>query len=265
VLITTSYDPQAEQLEAAVQLSIQLQRLQGLQAAVRLVQRKQFSLSKLRERYGDSDILLVSRERIEYYHEHQPVLFFHPSTAAIRVKRLINGELDPLLELSAIQPGDRVLDCTAGLGSDAIVYSYAVGGNGQVIALESRPIPYLVLHQGLRMYDSGIQGMNAAMQRIEVLQEDHYDYLQQQPDHTYDVVYLDPMFRKPIHESNSISAIRVLADPRPVTAQTIREARRVARRAVILKEHRDSEEFARLGFEVVKRSTTKIAYGVIRL
>jgi 16S rRNA (guanine1516-N2)-methyltransferase len=265
VLITTSYDPQPEQLEAAFELSEQVRQLEGLQTAVRLVERKQFSLPRLRERYSDSDIILVSRERIEYYHEHQPALFFHPSTAAIRIKRLINGEHDPLMELSAIQPGDRILDCTAGLGTDALVYSFATRGNGQVTALESRAIPYLMLKLGLSKYDSDIPSVNGAMRQIQVVHADHYDYLQKQPDNSYDIVYLDPMFRKPIHESSSISAIRLLADPRPVTESTILEARRVAKRVIILKEHRDSKEFARLGFEVAKRSTTKIAYGVIRL
>ncbi|SFL84553.1 Putative SAM-dependent methyltransferase [Paenibacillus sp. 1_12] len=265
MLVTTSYDPQAEHLEAAAQLTRSIKQLHGIVKPVRLVSRKRFSLARLRQLYNDSDILLVSKERIEYYHEDQPALFFHPSTAAIRVKRLVNGEHDPLMELSAIQPGDRVLDCTAGLGSDALVYSFAVQGNGEVVALESEPVPYLMLRQGLKAYDSDIPGMNEAMHRIQVIQMDHSEYLLREPDNAFDVVYLDPMFRQPIHESSSISAIRVLANSRPVSEQTIKEALRVARRAVIMKEHRGSDEFVRLGFEEIKRSTTKIAYGVIRL
>src|SRR4051794_9907679 len=130
LLITTSYDPQAEQLAMTEQLAERLRQLSGAPLAVRIVPRRQYSLPKLRKRYGETDLLLVSRERIEYYHEQQPALFFHPSTAAIRVKRLINGETDALVHLSQLRPGDRVLDCTAGLGSDAIVYSFALEGNG---------------------------------------------------------------------------------------------------------------------------------------
>ncbi|MDF2962405.1 MAG: YpiP [Paenibacillus sp.] len=265
MLITTSYDPQAEQLELASQLFKEVQGLTGIQEGVRVVSRRQFSIPQLRKRYGDQDVLLVSRERIEYYHDQQPVMFFHPSTAAIRVKRLMNGEPDTLMQLSALAPGDKVLDCTAGLGSDTVVYSFALQGNGEVTALESRALPYLLLSHGLRNYRSDIPGMNEAMRRIQVLQIDHYDYLKQQPDQSFDVIYFDPMFRRPIHESSSISAIRGLADPRAVTDETVTEALRVARRAVILKEHRESKEFARLGFTEVHRSTTKIAYGVIRL
>ncbi|MFD0682487.1 MULTISPECIES: class I SAM-dependent methyltransferase [unclassified Paenibacillus] len=265
LLITTSYEPQAEQLELAAHLSKQVRGLTGIQEDIRVVSRRQFSIAQLRKRYGAQDVLLVSRERIEYYQDQQPLLFFHPSTAAIRVKRLINGEPDSLMQLSGLEPGDRVLDCTAGLGSDAIVYSFALAGNGQVTALESRPLPYLLLNQGLRAYHSDIPGMNEAMRSIQVTQIDHYDFLKQQSDKSFDVIYFDPMFRRPIEESNSISAIRELADPRAITEATITEATRVARRSVILKEHRESKEFARLGFTEVHRSTTRIAYGVIRL
>ncbi|TDF99847.1 class I SAM-dependent methyltransferase [Paenibacillus piri] len=265
LLITTSYDPQTEQLELAAHVTEKLQELSGLAEPVRIVSRRQFSIPQLRKRYGSQDVLLVSRERLEYYHDQQPVMFFHPSTAAIRVKRLMNGEPDTLMQLSAVMPGDRILDCTAGLGSDAIVYSFALAGNGEVTALESKALPYLLLSEGLKSYRSEIPGMDEAMRRIRVRQTDHYNYLKSLPDKSFDVVYFDPMFRRPIRESSSIGAIRDLADPRAVTPDAIAEAVRAARRCVILKEHRGSKEFDRLGFCEIHRSTTKIAYGVIRL
>ncbi|TVX99663.1 class I SAM-dependent methyltransferase [Paenibacillus cremeus] len=256
MFVTTSYDPGSIQLEEARQLA---ERLGG-----RLLQRRRMTLAQLRERFGDEDILLVSKERIEYHHALRQPLFFHPSTAAVRIKRLLNGEPDTLLSLADVRPGDRIVDCTAGLGSDAIVFSFAVGESGGVTALETARIPCFLLQQGLQAYDSDVPGLNAAMRRIEVRSEDHLDYLRSLPDHSVDVVYFDPMFRKPITESASIKAIRGIADDRPLTAEAIVEARRAARRAVVLKEHRDSQEFERLGFEVVRRSSTKIAYGVIR-
>ncbi|OXM87930.1 class I SAM-dependent methyltransferase [Paenibacillus rigui] len=265
MLITTSYDPLPEQLEQIALLQRQLTLLKGVDAPPRIIERRRYSMEQLWERYEDPDILLVTRRRIEYYHEQQPALFFHPSTAAIRVKRLRNGEQDTLMELAQTKPGDRILDCTAGLGSDAIVFSYASQATGAVVALESQPLPYLLLKQGLAAYQSDIDGLDEALRRIQVLQQDYMDFLHEQPDRSFDVLYFDPMFRKPIHESSSIKAIRKLADPRPVTDEAIREACRVASRAVIMKEHRDSGELERLGFNELHRSTTKIAYGVIRL
>lgn len=57
------------------------------------------------------------------------------------MKRLRNGEPDTLLALAGVRPGDRIVDCTAGLGSDAIVFAFAVGDEGTVVALESAAIP----------------------------------------------------------------------------------------------------------------------------
>jgi 16S rRNA (guanine1516-N2)-methyltransferase len=256
MLVTTSYEPKQEQLQEAEHLALEL--------GGRVVLRRQMTLDKLRQRFGDEDILLVSKERIEYHHEQRQPLFFHPSTAAVRVKRLLKDEPDPLLELAGIRRGDRIIDCTAGLGSDAIVFSFAAGEEGTVTALESAKIPSFLLKQGLSVYHSEVPGLNEAMRRIRVLRTDHLTYLKQQPDASADVVYFDPMFRRPITESSSIKAIRGIADDRALTAEAIQEAVRVAARAVVLKEHRDCEEFERLGFPEIHRSSTKIAYGVIR-
>ena len=48
---------------------------------------------------------------------------FHPSMGFVRLKRVLNGKPDPMLEASGMEEGDSVLDCTAGLGADALVFS----------------------------------------------------------------------------------------------------------------------------------------------
>ncbi|MCM3271624.1 class I SAM-dependent methyltransferase [Paenibacillus elgii] len=256
MFVTTSYDPNPAQLSEAETLA---RTLGG-----RCIRRRRMTLAQLRERYGDEDILLISKERIEYHHEQRLPLFFHPSTAAVRIKRLLNGETDPLLSLAGVRSGDRIIDCTAGLGSDAIVFSFAAGQEGSVTALETARIPCFLLEQGLKTYHSEVPGLNEAMRRIEVIRQDHTDYLRAMPPDSADLVFFDPMFRKPITESTSIKAIRGIADDRALAEEAVAEARRVARRAVVMKEHRDSQEFDRLGFAEVHRSSTKIAYGVIR-
>ncbi|MCZ8513091.1 class I SAM-dependent methyltransferase [Paenibacillus filicis] len=256
LFVTTSYDPSDSQLSEAAALA---RKLGG-----RFIQRRRMTLAQLRQRFGDEDILLLTKDRMEYHHELRLPLFFHPSTAAVRIKRLRNGEKDPLLQLAGIGPGDRIVDCTAGLGSDAIVFSFAAGPEGAVTAIESASIPAFLLQQGLRTYHSEVPGLDEAMRRIEVLQKDHAEVLKAMEPGSCDVVYFDPMFRQPITESSSIKAIRGLADDRALSPESVALARRAARRAVILKEHRDSAEFGRLGFAEVHRSSTKIAYGVIR-
>ncbi|MCZ8521466.1 MULTISPECIES: class I SAM-dependent methyltransferase [Paenibacillus] len=256
MFVTTSYDPNLSQREEARRLAAEL--------GGRPIDRRQMTLAQLRTRFGDEDILLISKERIEYHHELRQPLFFHPSTAAVRIKRLIKGEPDSLLNIAGVRPGDVIVDCTAGLGSDALVFSYGAGAAGRVTALESARIPCFLLKQGLKTYHSDVPGLNESMRRIEVRGEDHLTFLRGLTPESVDIVYFDPMFRKPITESSSIKAIRGLADDRALSEEAVRLAVQAARRTVVLKEHRDSGEFDRLGFSEVHRSSTKIAYGVIR-
>ena len=86
------------------------------------------------------------------------------------------------------------------------------------------------------------------MRRIEVKLVEHTSYLQQQPDRSVDIIYFDPMFRQPLEQSSASShCVRLLMMNRCIEI-AINEARRVARKAIVMKEHRHSAEFARLGF-----------------
>ena len=159
-----------------------------------------------------------------------------------------------------------VLDCPLGTGADAIIESFAVGATGSVTALEANPIIAAVIGDGLAHATGDNYEMHAAMRRISVHAADALDYLCAQADGSYDAVYFDPMFRRPVHESEGMNALRVLADARALTAEVIAEARRVARRRVVMKERRESAEFARLGFDTLTGGKySRIAYGVMEL
>jgi 16S rRNA (guanine1516-N2)-methyltransferase len=258
MLLTTSYEPTQE-------LVARTQRL-AAEFKCRWVPRKRMSVSQLRKSYKEQGIVIGTEREIVYYPEaggHS--IFFHPSTAMIRIKRLQKGETDTLVEQIGLEPGHSILDCTAGLASDSIVFSYVVGETGQVITLESEAIVYLLLKEGLAKYTSELEVLDQAMRRIRLTREDHLTYMQKLEDQSMDYIYFDPMFRSPIEESSSISPLREIANSHPISAASIAEARRVARKKIILKEHRDSTEFARLGFVKQQRAHTKIAYGVIEL
>lgn len=257
MIVTTSYEPTTDILQKAERAALEM--------GGRLVPRKADSMKQLRTKYRDSSILLVTKEEIRYYVEEQPPIFFHPSMGAIRVKRMLRGEKDLLLQAADVVEGDSVLDCTAGLASDAIVFAYGVGASGSVTALESEAIMALLIREGLAAYESDIPELNAAMRRIEVKHADHGAFLQDMDSQSVDVIYFDPMFREPLEESSSMNPLREVANLEAISLSALEEARRVARKCIVLKEHKDSPEFARLGFDKVLRSNTKITYGVIRL
>ncbi|MCX7568859.1 class I SAM-dependent methyltransferase [Tumebacillus sp. DT12] len=227
------------------------------------IQRRKLGLEKLQDRYGANGLLVVS-DQVKLYLEGRE-FFFHPSMANTRIKRLRSGENDLVIEHAGVGPGDTVLDCTLGLGSDSIVFAHAVGDAGRVIGLEASPVIAALVRRGLQEFTVDVPEVNRAMRRVEVFYADHLDYLRAQPDRSVDVIYFDPMFRRTVQESNAIEPLRVLGDDSPLSVEAIREARRVARRRIVLKERWYSKEFDRLGFVKPRRSSGSTNYGIIEI
>lgn len=255
MLVTTSYDPSEAMIAQAQDIANEL--------GGRWVPRKRESLTRLRKLYKIERLIVVTEQEIRYIDGDASPLFFHPSIALVRVKRLLKGEQDAMLAASKAERGDTVLDCTAGLASDSIVFSYQTGASGQVIALESEVVTAMLIRRGLRSYLSEVEPLNEAMRRVQVVHAHHLAYMQGLPNHSVDIVYFDPMFRKPVDDSAWISPLRQTANEEPLSIAAIVEARRIARKAVVMKELRDSGEFERLGFQIVSGANSKVTYGVI--
>src|SRR5699024_4434617 len=115
----------------------------------------------------------------------------HPSMAQLRLKRMLDGQHDPLVEAARLREGDRVIDCTAGMAADSIVLSHVVGKTGQVIALESNRMLQIIVEAGLQAYDSELVELNEAMRRIQLIWAEHTDYLSELPSKSVDVIYFD--------------------------------------------------------------------------
>jgi len=223
------------------------------------------SLDELRAAYN-VDAVLVARRGLLTLVTAEEELFFHPGMAHLRIKNLLLGHGDHLVTALGLTAGMHVLDCTLGTGSDAIVESFAVGEAGTVTALESNPLIAAVIADGLAHATGDNYEMHAAMRRITVHHADALAFLHAAADDSYDVVYFDPMFRRPLHESAGMNALRSIADMRALTEETIGEARRVARCRVVMKERRESREFERLGFtHIMGGKYSRIAYGVMEL
>lgn len=257
MIVTTGYSPEEAELLRASKIAEQ--------AGIRLVPRKRFSIPNLFVQYGADAVLIVTQGKVRLFREDQPVLEYHPSMGYVRAKRLLRGEPDPMIDVSRAQEGDRVLDCTAGLGTDSLVFAVKVGPTGLVRSLEASPELSVLLREGFASYETEKTAVSDAMRRVEVIHADHLDYLRSLPDGSFDIVYFDPMFRKPVYDSSAISPLRVYADTRALSEESIREAVRVARKTVVLKEKKGSGEMERLGFAPDARNHAKITYGVIQV
>jgi 16S rRNA (guanine1516-N2)-methyltransferase len=255
LIVTTSERPEAEIIERAQRLAVELN--------ASYVPRSNKTIRSMYIKWAEDEIVVVSALEVRLMQEGQHPFYFHPSMALVRLKRLRAGGNDTLLSVSGVTAGDTVLDCTAGLCSDALVFSYAAGRQGKVIAMEASRVVHAIVREGLRTYETGFQDINDAMRAIHAIHGEHCTLLQGMDDKSADVVYFDPMFEKPVTTSSSLVPLRSQALRVPLSAEAVKDAIRIARKKVVLKDHRDSGQFGRLGFRQLRVSSSAVAYGVI--
>lgn len=224
--------------------------------------RKKRSVAKISQQLG-AHVIVAGKNRYEYYAKGADApFFFHPNSAAFRLKRVARGEAEPLLTACQLEQGDSFLDCTLGIGADSMLAAYAVGGQGRVVGLEAdRNIAFIVA-QGMKAYDTSELPLTNCMRGIEVIHSEAFHYLKQQSDNSFDIVYMDPMFEKVIEESTNFEALRVAGSHIALTGEWVNEAKRVAKKRVVLKAHYQSEWFEQFGFQRDIRLTSKFHYGV---
>lgn len=227
------------------------------------VARKKSTLLYLFRRYK-SPVIIVTSARVIYATEKGQI-YFHPNLAQVRSKRLENGETDALISVSGLTEGMRFLDCTMGLGSDSLIASQVVGSKGSVVALESSSVIHMIVKMGMRFYPFENKSLALAASRIKFIHTHYLDYLQQAEDNSFDIVYFDPMFDASIKEDTPLTALEIAADFHPLNLETIIEAKRVAKKYVIMKNHYTSDRFHSLGFTQHIRKTAQFHYGVINV
>lgn len=211
----------------------------------------------------DGPALVVTKEQLVIETEAGR-LFFHPGMARPRIRALEQGRNDVMVEAMGLHAGDAVLDCTLGLGADALVASFVVGKTGRVVGVEAMKALAEVVRVGMATYEFKHTNVVEAMRRVEVVCADHRHYLQAAPDKSFDVVYFDPLFRQPVAETIHMQPWRFLGEQRPLSKETLAEARRVARRRVVVKERSDGEVLSELGLtDIVGGKGSRIAYGVL--
>lgn len=256
-VITTGRRVQAKHIELAKTLAAKW--------GIKYIYRGRDSIEEIKAREKATNVIVVKEEKLAL-ETTEGEFFFHPNLAKMRLRNIKQGIEDYLLKALNIKEGDCVLDCTLGFGSDAIVESYAVGETGKVVALEKNPLIAAVIGYGLNNSVYGNDELEKAMRKIEVINADALEFLQNQADNSFDAVYFDPMFRHPLMESENLRPLRALAEYAPISAEAITEAKRVARKSVVLKENARSLEFERLSFtEFVGGKYSKIRYGVFYL
>lgn len=248
IAVTTSLAPSPAELEAARRAA----RRWGLPFAER---GKRPAAAVARAQGVDGLLLLTPREASLLLPAAEGDALtrstWSPGMGALRAKRVakqlaagrpcVPADRDPFFEAAGIRAGDAVLDCTLGLGADALVAAVAVGSGGGVVGIEGSGALAAWVGEGLAR--SSLPGA----ERIEVRAGDHAALLASFPDRSFDVVCFDPMFRHARAEPGGFDVVRSLADGRPLSKEALERARRVARRWVLVKDGAPGWDLARLG------------------
>jgi 16S rRNA G966 N2-methylase RsmD len=253
MIVTTAGRTNEEMIRFALRVALELD--------LPYIERNKKSIMLLQNQYK-TDVLVIGKNRIEWFvlGTRDPV-FFHPNSAAFRAKRWMSGEVEPFLQATNLKEGMSFLDCTLGLASDSIMASLVTGHSGKVTGIEANKLLSYIVSTGLQTWKMENQETEQSMRRIEVVQGNHLDILQTLPDECYDVIYFDPMFERKIEESTGILSVRKVAHYGDLTERTVDEAKRVARKRVVLKDHWQSDRFERFGFARMVRKSSKFHYG----
>jgi 16S rRNA (guanine1516-N2)-methyltransferase len=205
---------------------------------------------------GGAPVLVLASRRADL-HEHGRRYRATVGMAFLRMLRARRGEPDPLTSLADLRPGDAVVDATLGLGGDALVAVHAT--KARVVGLESNGVIAAFTQAALRRLPSAAR---EAGKLVHIVLAEHREWLRDQPSGSFDVVLFDPMFRRAGDAAPLFALLRDHAEYAALDAATLQEARRVARRGVLVKDAARGEELQRLGLVPrLSRRSAAIAFG----
>lgn len=254
MIFTTAGRPTEALINEAIQLS---QLYSGA-----YISREKRSIQQIINLYHQT-VVVVGYERLFLYKDNaETPIFFHPNSAMFRCKAILNGQDDAFIKASGLFEGMSLLDCTAGLGSDSTVASLVVGNKGRVQAIEGSE-HVILLQEGLKKWQSSDEKIDAAMRRISIIPKRYEEVLPHLKNNAVDVVYFDPMFEGSILASDGVRGIKQVAVYDGLSENMVKEAKRVARKRVILKDSWQSRRFAQFGFHQQIRKTSKFHYGIL--
>ena len=156
------------------------------------------------------------------------------STAAIRLRHIAAHESDPLIRAAELRPGDSVIDCTYGLGRDAVVAAHIIGTTGSLIGIEASAALFHLADENAPLAESK-GGIDVDAAAISLVHDDARSWLEHAPAQSADVVLIDPMFESPKTSDASFAILRSVASEIPLDEEWVEAARRVARRWVVVK------------------------------
>lgn len=208
-----------------------------------------FEFVRYRDRDRGAPALLVGRDHLRIA-VGEARFRWHPGLLHTRLEA---GWTHPLVRAMDLQRGDRVLDSSLGLGTDAMFLARMC--EAPVVAIEAVPAIALMTAEGL-----GRVGAN-----VRVVIADGTAFMRGLPDDSFDIVQGDPMFPPGTGVTHSLAGIRSLARHAPLSRAWLEQARRVARKRVVIRDVDPGDALEALGCpEVLRVGRGRPRYGVWR-
>jgi 16S rRNA (guanine1516-N2)-methyltransferase len=242
----------------------------GAELSAPVVPRHQEPLAKFFEKMPEATrAIVVQKDRLLLVHKDGTEFFYHPNLGYLRLSNYLKGQNDWLLAASEVKEGDAILDCTLGYAGEATLFATQVGDIGEVHGIEGVPELGILVREGLQNTITKQVKINEAMRRVKIVHLGHHlEYLKQCEDKRYDIVYFDPFFDVDVDKPGTLDALRFFGDHSPLTIESVTEARRVARRFVIVKAGKWSHQLERFGIEPTETFGSKygtVVYGRIKV
>jgi len=251
LVLTTPAFPAAEDKDLAGEMAGRL--------GIAFHPRHKDTVNRIVRRCGAKAALVAGSNAVYLVHESREYSF-HPGMAVHRAHALKIGKKDRLVEAAGLKPGDAFLDCTCGMGADAVVAAYAAGEEGCVGALEASPLLASIVGFGLSRYTHNKLDLMRAMRRVDVLNRDYARVLPELETDSWDVVYFDPMFPRRVSGARSMDLVHLLAHSDLPGPEAVQEALRVARRCVVIKDRYPGRFLSSMDIPVFS-AKQRICYG----
>ena len=247
MIVTTSLDETGQLVEKATRYAKDL--------SIKYVKRNKQTIKTLQSKV-DEEVLIVNDKRgLSYYGKEGKEVFFHPNMAIHRIHQLKQQQPDGLVTACQLEEGMSFLDMTLGLGSDTLVAMSVVKASGKVVSVEKSFALALLVKEGLKRYaELENQDIQTMIHRLNIINDDNLNYLKILPDNSFDVVYFDFMFLNTIESSSGISVIKSLVSYDQLTQEHVEEAKRVAKKRIVVKSSYKNEQLTALGFEILRKN-----------
>ncbi|MFA6075206.1 MAG: class I SAM-dependent methyltransferase [Negativicutes bacterium] len=247
-------------IKAADEPLINKARATAVELNLPYLNRNNFSLKEL---LTEANSALVFEKYSLALHSINGIHRFHLNLAGLRIQNIERGFGDNMVSAMGLGPSCcRVLDCTLGMASDAIVAAYSVGTTGCVHGCEQSALLHYITKAGLVNFLSGKPQLDDALRRITTTHGDYRNYLEKSNENDFDVIYFDPMFTRPQHKSSAFTPIRGIVCDLPLAPETLKIALSKTANRVVVKLSQYSTCQIRFD-DIIGGKHAAIRYGVI--